>query len=125
MSDWTSDPAEVGRFGELFRRFLDAVVHAAPRTPEGAESLAERLEAHLGVPPAGLPVVTERFAPYDHAHNARIDEQRYNQRSMTETVNSAVKRSLGFAVRARSWFREFREIALMCVVYNIKRAVKQ
>jgi len=39
---------------------------------------------------------------------------------MTETVNSAVKRSLGFAVRARSWFREFREIALMCVVYNIK-----
>ncbi len=42
------------------------------------------------------------FAPYDHAHNARVDEQRYNQRSMTETVNSAVKRSLGFAVRARS-----------------------
>ena len=41
---------------------------------------------------------------------------------MTETVNSAVKRSLGFAVRARSWFRE---IALMCVVYNIKRSVRQ
>jgi IS5 family transposase len=72
------------------------------------------------------PLIKHRiFAPYDHAHNARIDEQRYNQRSMTETVNSAVKRSLGFAVRARSWFREFREIALMCVVYNIKRAVKQ
>jgi IS5 family transposase len=44
---------------------------------------------------------------------------------MTETVNSAVKRSLGYAVRARTWFREFREIALMCVVYNIKRSVKQ
>jgi IS5 family transposase len=72
------------------------------------------------------PLIKHRiFAPYDHAHNARIDKQRYNQRSMTETVNSAVKRSLGFAVRARSWFREFREIALMCVVYNIKRAVKQ
>ena len=65
------------------------------------------------------------FAPYDHAHNAKIDERRYNQHSMTETVNSAMKRSLGFAVRARSWFREFREIALRCVVYNIKRAVKQ
>ncbi len=61
------------------------------------------------------PLIKHRiFAPYDHAHNTRIDEQRYNQRSMTETVNSAVKRSLGFAVRARSWFREFREIALMC-----------
>jgi len=72
------------------------------------------------------PLIKHRiFAAYDHAHNARIDDDRYNQRSMTETVNSAVKRSLGFAVRARSWFREFREIALMCVVYNIKRAVKQ
>ena len=64
-------------------------------------------------------------APYDHAHNARIDENLYAQRSMTETVNSAVKRSLGYAVRARDWYREFREIALMCIVYNIKRSVKQ
>jgi len=64
-------------------------------------------------------------APCDHAHNARIDENLYAQRSMTETVNSAVKRSLGYAVRARNWYREFREIALMCVVYNIKRSVKQ
>ena len=64
-------------------------------------------------------------APYDHAHNARIDEDLYAQRSMTETVDSAVKRSLGYAVRARDWYREFREIALMCVVYNIKRSVTQ
>ena len=64
-------------------------------------------------------------APYDHAHNARIDEDLYAQRSMTETVNSAVKRSLGYAVRARGWYREFREIAPMCVVYNIKRSVTQ
>ena len=85
------------------------------------QSLREALR-ELGI----RPLIKHRiFAPYDHAHNARIDEQRYNQRSMTETVNSAVKRSHGEAERARSWFREFREIALMCVVYNIKRAVKQ
>ncbi|ELY87241.1 ISH9-type transposase ISHwa3 [Natrialba taiwanensis DSM 12281] len=61
------------------------------------------------------PLIKHRiFAPYDHAHNARIGEDRYAQRSMTETVNSAVKRSLGYAVRARTWYREFREIALMC-----------
>ncbi|ELZ32751.1 ISH9-type transposase [Halorubrum tebenquichense DSM 14210] len=36
-----------------------------------------------------------------------------------------MKRSLGFAVRARLWFREFREITLMCMIYNIKRFVKQ
>ncbi len=61
------------------------------------------------------------FTAYDHAHNIRIDDNRYNYRSMTETVNSAVKRSLGFAVRARSCYREFRKIALMCAVYNIKQ----
>jgi len=44
---------------------------------------------------------------------------------MAETVNSAVKRSLGYAVRARTWYREFREIALMCVVYNSKHVIKQ
>jgi IS5 family transposase len=62
--------------------------------------------------------------PYDHAHNARINDDLYNQRSMTETVNSSVKRSYGSAVRAREWYREFREIALMCLVYNIRRYVK-
>ncbi len=73
-----------------------------------------------------LPLIKHRiFAPYDHAHNTRIDDDWYAQRSMTETVNSSVKRSLGYAVRARSWYREFREIAQMCVVYNIKRAIKQ
>ncbi|EMA37786.1 ISH9-type transposase ISHwa3 [Halococcus hamelinensis 100A6] len=44
-------------------------------------------------------------APYDHAHNARIDEDIYAQRSMTETVNSAMKRSLGYVVRACDWWR--------------------
>ncbi|SFJ43197.1 hypothetical protein SAMN05443661_1295 [Natronobacterium gregoryi] len=44
---------------------------------------------------------------------------------MNAIVNSTVKRSLGYAVRARTWYREFRKIALMCVVYNIKRAAKQ
>jgi IS5 family transposase len=64
-------------------------------------------------------------APYDHAHNARIDDDLYGQRSMAETVFSSVKRSLGGALRARIWYREFREVALMCAVYNIKKAAKQ
>ena len=39
---------------------------------------------------------------------------------MTETVNSAVKRSLGDAVRALSWYRQFREIVLMFAISNIE-----
>ena len=70
------------------------------------------------------PVIKHRVqAPYDHAHNARLDDDLYGQRAMCETVFSSVKRSLGCAVRARAWYREFREIVLICCVYNIKRAV--
>jgi len=63
------------------------------------------------------------FAPIDHAHSARIDETLYGQRALSETGFSVIKRTLGDAVRALSWYREFREIVLMCAVYNIKRAV--
>ncbi len=72
------------------------------------------------------PLIKHReFCPIDHAHNARIDGTLYSQRALSETVFSVNKRTLGNAVRARSWYREFREIVLMCVVYNIKRAIKQ
>jgi len=38
--------------------------------------------------------------PYDHAHNARIDDDFYGQWSMAEPVFSSVKRSLVCALRA-------------------------
>jgi IS5 family transposase len=42
------------------------------------------------------PLIKHRVhAPYDHAHNARINDDLYGQRAMTETVNASVKRSLG------------------------------
>ena len=34
-------------------------------------------------------------SPYAHAHNVCIDANSMKQRSMMETVNAAVKRSLG------------------------------
>ncbi|SFT02871.1 IS5 family transposase [Halostagnicola kamekurae] len=72
------------------------------------------------------PLIKHReFRPIDHAHNARIDGPRYRQRAMCETVFSTIKRTLGDAVRARSWYGEFRELVLMCTVHNIKQAVKQ
>jgi IS5 family transposase len=70
------------------------------------------------------PLIKHRiFQPIDHAHNARVDGPRYRQRSMCETVFSSIKRSYGDAVRARTWFREFRELVVKCVVHNIKRAL--
>jgi len=38
-------------------------------------------------------------------------------------VHSSVKHSYGSAVRAREWYREFREIVFIYLVYNIKQYV--
>lgn len=43
---------------------------------------------------------------------------------MCETVFSTIKRTLSDAMRARTWYGQFREIVLICAVYNIKRATK-
>ena len=70
------------------------------------------------------PLIKHRvFAPYDHAHNARIDDELYQQRSTTESVNSSIKRSHGSAVWARDWYRQFRENVLIAGVHNIERAI--
>jgi IS5 family transposase len=51
------------------------------------------------------PLIKHRhFRSVDHAHNARIDDFLYHQRSMCETVFLAIKRTLGTAVRARTWY---------------------
>jgi IS5 family transposase len=71
------------------------------------------------------PLIKHRiFTPLDHAHNARIGSDRYNQRSMSETVFSSIKRTLGAAVRARSWWLAFREMILKATVYNLRRSVR-
>lgn len=53
--------------------------------------------------------------------NALIRERDYTQRWMAETSYSSVKRSLGDAVRAQLWYREFREIVLLFAISNIEQ----
>ena len=49
-----------------------------------------------------------------------MNNDRYNRRWIVETVFSSLKRTLGSAVRARSWNLEFREMVLKCAVYNLR-----
>ena len=71
------------------------------------------------------PLIKHRlYQPIDHAHNARLDADLYNQRALTESVNSSIKRSILDSVSSRAWFRQFREIVLAASVHNVKRAVK-
>ena len=55
------------------------------------------------------------------SNNALLQEYGYTQRWMAETSYSSVKRSLGDAVRAQFWYREFREIVLMFAISNIEQ----
>src|SRR5699024_8872368 len=67
------------------------------------------------------PLVLERGSSSETVgHNALIREKAYSQRWMSETSYSTTKRSLGSAVRARFWDREFREIVLMFAISNIE-----
>jgi IS5 family transposase len=71
------------------------------------------------------PLIKHRiYSSLDHAHNARLSSRWYNRRWMVETVFSSIKRTLGSAVRARSWHLEFREMVLKCAVYNLRRTVR-
>ncbi|WP_233565439.1 IS5 family transposase [Halorubrum sp. Atlit-26R] len=53
-------------------------------------------------------------------NNALNRANGYSQRWMAETSYSTTKRSLGDAVRALGWYRQFREIVLMFAIINIE-----
>jgi IS5 family transposase len=67
------------------------------------------------------PLLLQRGSrPLTLGHNALIRAKGYSQRWMAETSYSTTKRSLGDAVRALGWYRQFREIVLMFAISNIE-----
>lgn len=71
------------------------------------------------------PVIKHReFDSLDRAHNARLDDSVYHQRSIVETVFSVIKRRYGDRLRARTWYGQFRETVLKAAVKNIESAIK-
>ena len=67
------------------------------------------------------PLILQRGSrPLTLGHNALIRANSYSQRWMAETSYSTTKRSLGDAVRALGWYRQFREIVLMFAISDIE-----
>ncbi len=65
------------------------------------------------------PLIRHRgFAPHDKAANARMDATLYHQRNLVETVISVIKLKSGAAVRSWVWWRQFRDLVAVCLVYN-------
>jgi len=68
------------------------------------------------------PLILQRGPrPLTVGHNALIQTKGYSQRWMTETSYPTTKRSLGDAVRAFGWYRQFREIVLLFAIINIQK----
>jgi hypothetical protein len=61
------DDEELRHTARLWRVLLDRFLGEFEATPAGEPTLVERIEQHLGVNPLALPVVTERWAPHEHA----------------------------------------------------------
>jgi cell division protease FtsH len=60
------DDGELDHTARLWRAMLDRMLGEA-QPSSGQPTLADRIEQHLGVNPSTLPVVTERWAPHEHA----------------------------------------------------------
>lgn len=70
------------------------------------------------------PVIKHReFASLDKAHNARISDETYHRRSLVESSFSVLKRRYGDRLSARSWYCQFRELALKAAVKNIDTGI--
>ncbi len=48
-----------------------------------------------------------------------FDKTKYNQRNITETKFSVVKRKFGETIRARKFQKQVKEIKIKFIVYNI------
>lgn len=72
------------------------------------------------------PVIKHReFSSLDKAHNARLDEEVYHQRSMVETAFFAMKQRFGDGLAMHKWYNQVRELVLRCAINNIENHVKE
>ncbi len=71
------------------------------------------------------PVIKHReFYSLDAAHNARIDDETYHQRSIAESIFFALRKRFGSTLKTRTWFGQFRELVLKSAVKNIEQSLR-
>ena len=56
--------------------------------------------------------------------NSLMDKKLYHKRSLSETVNSVIKRRYSDTLYSKNWRSQFKEMTLLAVVYNIDRRLK-
>lgn len=70
------------------------------------------------------PVIKHRLmGAMDAAHNARLDDDVYHRRSVSEVDMRVLKQRYGDRLAARNWYGQFRELAIKAAVKNIDAGI--
>lgn len=68
------------------------------------------------------PLIPYRAFKRKHVYwNSLMDGKLYHKRSLSETVNSVIKRRYSDTLYSKNWRSQFKEMTLLSVVYNIGR----
>jgi DDE family transposase len=75
-------------------------------------------------PERGRPSAKPPAGKWRRRMRQRFDKKKYGQRWQAETVNSMIKRRLGSALRARSYWSQCREIILRVITHNVMIVIR-
>ena len=56
--------------------------------------------------------------------NSLIDKDVYHTRSLSETINSVIKRKYADTLYSKNWRSQFKELTLLAIVYNLDRRTR-
>ena len=115
----TSRPHDTQIGWQVLTRNLDRInTITADKGYDWADLRSELRENHV------RPVIKHReFDSLDKAHNARLSDDVYHRRSVVECSFRVLKQRYGDRLSARSWYGQFRELALKTAVKNIDKGI--
>ena len=101
-------------------RNLDDLTAVAADKGYDWEALRTRLRAE-----SVTPLIPQRGPGFrGWARNLLIHNREYNQRSNAESVFFGLRQRYGETLWARTWFGQFRELAMKSAVRNIERVIE-
>ncbi len=69
-------------------------------------------------------ILYRAFKPKYKYWNSLFDQRLYHKRSLSETVNSVIKRKYSDTLYSKNWRSQFKELKLLAIVYNFDRKIK-
>jgi IS5 family transposase len=116
----TNKPHDVPIGEQVLKRNLDRLSVVAADKGYDATFIRDMLQEN-GVRPL---IKHREFGSIQKAHNARLDEDLYNRRQISESVFRVLGQSYSSSLNSRSWYRQFREITIKAAVKNIDDSIE-